>query len=455
MTEEARSVDVSRVIECEKLRPFNYQLIVISWLITVFDGFDQMMISFTAPYIRDEFALSSPQIGWMISSGLAGMMAGGFFFSWLADRIGRRPTIVGTAFTFGLLTLATALATSFGQLVVLRFVNGLAIGGMLPLAWALNIEFVPARMRSTVVTVIMLGYSFGTACAGPLTNWLAPQYGWQGVYLAGGVGTLVCATLLLLLLPESVRFLVARGMRPDRVAATLNRLDPGLKLSGGERFFLSDEPVSAARFRVAQLFKGDLARITPFLWLGFTASSLAIYFLSSWSPIVLEQLHFSRSTAALVASSGTMLGAIGGLVLMRFTDRHGPRSVAVYPALAIPILLLAGLGLVPHGGFLIVQILAQLFISGAHFGITSIAGVFYPSAIRASGAGWATSLSKAGGMLGPIVGGYVLASGMPVVRSYALLAICPLLLVVSALAIARVVRARAVPQPVPEPIPAL
>jgi len=455
VSEQPRIVDVAGIIDAERLRPFNYRLIVISWLITVFDGFDQMMISFTAPYMRDQFGLSSPQIGWMVSSGLAGMMAGGFFFSWLADRIGRRPAIVGAAYAFGLLTLVTALAGSFWQLVALRFVDGLAIGGMLPLAWALNIEFVPKRMRSTVVTVIMLGYSLGTAGAGPLTNWLAPAHGWQAVYAAGGVGTLVCATLLLMFLPESARFLVIRGMRPDRVAATLNQLDPRLKLTGAERFILSDEGATTARFRIGQLFEGDLARITPLLWLGFMASSLAIYFLSSWSPIVLEELHFSRSTAALTASSGSMLGAIGGLLLMRFTDRHGPRSVALYPALAIPVLLVAGLGWVPHDSFLVAQILAQFFISGGHFGITSIAGIFYPSSIRASGAGWAASLSKLGGVFGPLLGGYVLASDMPVVRTYALLAFCPLILVIAALSIAAAVRARVVHQPAPEPIAAI
>jgi len=261
--------------------------------------------------------------------------------------------------------------------------------------------------------------------------------------------------LLLMFLPESARFLVIRGMRPDRVAATLNQLDPRLKLTGAERFILSDEGATTARFRIGQLFEGDLARITPLLWLGFMASSLAIYFLSSWSPIVLEELHFSRSTAALTASSGSMLGAIGGLLLMRFTDRHGPRSVALYPALAIPVLLVAGLGWVPHDSFLVAQILAQFFISGGHFGITSIAGIFYPSSIRASGAGWAASLSKLGGVFGPLLGGYVLASDMPVVRTYALLAFCPLILVIAALSIAAAVRARVVHQPAPEPIAAI
>ena len=454
MATAPRTIDVARLIEERPLGPFNYKLIVISWLITVFDGFDQMMISFTAPYMRDEFGLSKPEIGWLVSVGLAGMMAGGFLFSWLADRIGRRPTIVATAYAFGVLTLATAFAQDYRQLLVLRFVDGLAIGGMLPLAWALNIEFVPTRLRATIVTIIMMGYSFGAAVAGPLTNWLAPMHGWQAVYAAGGAGTLVCATLLLLFLPESVRFLVAKGLRPARVAATLNRIDPALRADGGDRFILSDEGPAQAGFTLGQLFQGRLARITPLLWLAYIVSSLAVYFMASWGPIVLEELDFSRKTAALVASSGGMLGAIGGLLLMRFTDRRGPRSVAFYPALAVPVLLVAGLGLIPHAMFLPVQILCALLVSGGHFGVHSIAGVFYPSAIRASGAGWATSIAKIGGILGPLVGGYVLASGMPVIRSYALLAVCPAILCLCALGIASIVQGRSRELPVPDAVPA-
>jgi AAHS family 4-hydroxybenzoate transporter-like MFS transporter len=440
MSTAVRTVDVSAIINGRRLTAFNYRLIVLSWLITVFDGFDMMMIGFTAPYMRDEFGLSKMNVGWVVSLGLVGMMVGGFVFSFIADRIGRRPTVVIAAFSFGLLTTATALAGSYHALLVLRFFDGLAIGGMLPLAWALNIEFVPVRMRSTIVTIIMMGYSFGTAVAAPMTNWIAPHYGWQGVYVAGGLGTLLCALALWLKLPESVRFLVTKGLKPDLVAKTLRRMDPAIDVTSADRFVLSDEAKVDREFRVSDLFRGSLRLITPLLWLGYTASSLAIYLVASWSPIVLEDLKFPRPTSALVASLGGLLGAVAGLALMRFTDRFGARAVAFYPALAIPVLLLQGLGLIPMEFFLTVNVIGALLISGSHFGILSIAGIFYPSAIRASGAGWATSVAKVGGILGPIIGGAVLSSGMPVIHIYAFLAVCPVILFTCALGIHFVTR---------------
>ncbi|HEY3729733.1 MAG TPA: MFS transporter [Steroidobacteraceae bacterium] len=446
MMSPPKIVDVSALINGRRLGAFNYRLIVLSWLITAFDGFDMMVIGFTLPYMHDQLGLSKVQGGIVVSSGLVGMMLGGFLLSYLGDRAGRRPTLIGAALAFGVLTAAISLAGSYHALLALRFIDGLALGGMLPLAWALNIEFVPSSMRSTVVTVIMMGYSVGTAIAGPMTNWIAPTHGWQGVYLAGGIGSLVCAAGLWLVLPESVRFLAAKGQRPELLYRTLKSLDPVLEISPTDRFVVADEIATERGFRPAQLFRGDLRAITPLLWLGYFCSSLAIYFVASWGPTLVEELHFPRQTAALVASAGSLLGAVAGLLLMRFTDRRGAGCVAFYPALAVPVLLVMGFGLVPHAVFLPFAILSVVLISGGHFGILSLAGVYYPSSIRASGAGWATSVAKFGAILGPILGGLVLSSGS-VLHSYAQLALFPAILCACALGMGAMLRRRTAPVP--------
>ena len=456
MTGTPRTIDIAAFINGRRLGGFNYKLIILSWLITFFDGFDMMLISFTAPYMRDELGLDKLMLGNIFSSGLLGMMIGGFLFAYIGDRIGRRRAIVFAAYAFGILTTATAFAQSYHALLAIRFLDGMAIGGMLPLAWALNIEYVSARMRSTVVTIIMVGYSLGSALAGPVTVWLAPQYGWEGVFIFGGIGTLVCATLLLLWLPESVRFLASKNMRPDIVAATLNQVDPALRATPHDRFVLSDEHQDLDGFRASKLFAGDLKWLTPLLWLGYVASTLAIYFKANWGPIVLEEIHFSRDTAAYASSISGMAGAAFGLLLMRFTDRKGPFALAVYPLVAFPFLLAIGLLPLPGDIFLPIWIFSTSFVGGAHFGILSIAGVFYPSAIRANGAGWATSIAKIGGIAGPIIGGIVLSSGLPIVRSFAILAICPAILAACAIGIGMIINRRnaVAAVPVAEPVPA-
>jgi AAHS family 4-hydroxybenzoate transporter-like MFS transporter len=127
---------------------------------------------------------------------------------------------------------------------------------------------------------------------------------------------------------------------------------------------------------------------------------------------------------------------------MRFTDRRGPGSIAVYPAIAIPVLLLVGFGFVPREFFLVFSLIGTIMVTGQHFGMHSIAGIYYPSAIRGAGGGMATSVAKLGAILGPIVGAVVLSSGLPIVRTYALLAVCPAFVFACVLGIAAVVRSR-------------
>ncbi len=448
MARPARTVDVSALVDQRRLSLLNYKLIVLSWLITLFDGLDLMMVSFTAPYMRDELQLTKTMLGNVFAAGTVGTVVGGLVFSRVADRIGRRPTVVFTAFAFGLLTIATAAARSYPQLLLLRFVDGLAIGGMLPIAWALNIEFVPKRMRSTVVAIILVGYSLGNASAGPLTNWIAPSHGWQGVYVVGGLLTLSCAGALALGLPESVHFLVSRNLKPELVVATLKRLGPDADIMAGDRFILGDEPKARAAFAVSDLFAGTLRVITPLLWLGYFVSALTIFFNANWGPSVLEELDIPRSTAALLASTGGLLGSLSGMALMRINDRFGLRLVALVPALAVPVLLAVGLGLVPPPAFPAVIVLQSILIGAGHVAIISVSGTFYPSAIRASGGGWVASIGKIGGVLGPVIGAAVLSSGLPILRSYALLAICPAILCIClsliALTARQAVRARLV-----------
>jgi AAHS family 4-hydroxybenzoate transporter-like MFS transporter len=428
MPKSGRTIDVSSLLDQRQLSALNYAIIGLSWLITFCDGLDIMMVSFTAPYMRGELSLSNVALGQVFAAGTAGMALGGLIFAYLGDRFGRRPTIVIAAFAFGLLTLATAAAHTYAQLVVVRFADGLAIGGMLPLAWALNIEFAPRSVRSTVVAVIMMGYALGSASAAPLTIWLAPVYGWQGVYIAGGLCTLACAIGLALALPESPRFLAGRGLRPDYVATMLKRLEPSADVAPGDRFVVGDEMARAARFHVRQLFGGDLRIVTPLLWLGYWASSLASFFGANWGPSLLEALAIPRHSAGLLVSLAGLLGSAVGIGLMRINDRSGLLIVAAVPSAAAGVLMLIGFGLAPAVLFAPLFVLQGALITAGHLAIMSVAGTFYPIAIRANGCGWMNLFGKIGGIIAPLAGAAILSSGMPLERSFALLAICPVLL---------------------------
>lgn len=444
-------IEVTDVIERQRINAFVIRLVAISWTITFLDGFDMLVISFVAPYLRDGFGADVISLGELFAMGVFGAMLGGIAFGWLGDRYGRRPIIIASVVAFGATSMAIALAPDMQVLLILRFLNGVALGGLMPLAWALNIEYVPRRYRATVVTVIMMGYTLGGVVAGPMTVWLAPLYGWQSVFMVSGVATLLLVPLLFALLPESARYLAVKGRSPDKIAKALNALEPGLGARPQDRFMVTDETAAATGqgFRIATLFKGDLRPITSLLWLAYIGSSMAVYFKSNWGPIIFEDVGFTRTQAAMIMSVSSIGGSIAGLALMRFTDRLGPVAIAFYPMLAAPLLLVMGLAPVSLQGLAAFSLLSMAMISGTHFGMHSIAGIFYPSAIRANGAGWATSVAKIGSIFAPLLGGYLLAMNIPPRLLFVLLAATPLLSCGSLLLLARVGKRQAARTPVP------
>lgn len=433
---DRQTTDISEIIEKQRLTAFVIWLVLLSWVVVFFDGFDMNVIAFVMPDLSSLLHLSPAMKGYVFSAGLAGTMIGGFFFGYLGDRIGRRPSIILATASFGVLTLGLVLPHTYRQLLALRFIQGIAIGGLLPLCWVLNIEYVPRRFRSTVVTVIMLGYTIGNSFAGPFTVWMAPRHGWQSVFVFGGCAALGATGLLVVFLPESIRYLTAKNKRPDLVAKIVRRLAPASLVDPADRFVVSDEAGRGGEgFSISMLFRDELRWITPLLWVAYMASSVAVFFGNTWGPTVLQTLGFSRSTAALAVSVNSLGGALGGLLLMRFTDTRGAISIAALPVVSVPILLALGLTKLAGSAFLVLFFFSTMFIVGTHFGMHSIAGIFYPSAYRANGAGWATSVAKVGSILGPLIPGMVLSSRLPVKAIFTIFAVCPCIVGISIVSI--------------------
>jgi AAHS family 4-hydroxybenzoate transporter-like MFS transporter len=446
-TRAPRTIDLAALIDGRKLTPFNYVLIALSTLITLFDGLDMFMVSYTAPYMRDELGLTNGQLGNVFSSGTVGMVIGGLAFTYVGDRIGRRPTIVFAGLAFGVLTLATGFATTYPMLLLLRFFDGLAIGGMLPLAWALNIEFLPKKVRATAIAFVMMGFSFGSASAGPLTNWIAPVHGWEGVYFFGGGATLLCAIIIAIWLPESPRFLVTKALNPALTVKTLKRLDSTIDVEPGDTIILGDEGVRKGGLKLSDLFEGRLKWVTPLMWLGYGFSALGIFFKSTWGPIILEAMDVSRVTAANVSALSGLLGAVAGVLLMKFAERWGLLLVAFCTALIVPMALLIGFEVIHGPLFLPIIVVQSMLVGACHTAIISQLSIFYPTAIRASAGGCASAVGKVGGIIGPLIAPLLLDTGMPAVRTYAVAAACPAILVVCIIAIYNIMRK---PEPEPE-----
>jgi AAHS family 4-hydroxybenzoate transporter-like MFS transporter len=287
----------------------------------------------------------------------------------------------------------------------------------------------------------MLGYGIGVGVAGPIAVLLLPRYGWQSIFIFGGAASLLATLALWALLPESLRFLAARGAAPARLQRVVRWVDPRRADPPDTRYVL-ELPQAQERqsWLPGPLLSGSQRRITLLLWGGYVASAMIAFLFTSWGPTMFEGLGLSRARAAWAVSMNSLAGAIGGIALMRFTDRLGVISIAVMPAISVPALLIIGLAPLSAMTVVITMGILYVFLGGSHYGIISIAGTFYPTPQRALGTGWMSGVGKLGSVLAPFLGGALLGSGMPVQKMFAVLAIFPGIFALCAFVLGRLER---------------
>jgi len=263
-----------------------------------------------------------------------------------------------------------------------------------------------------------------------VTNWLAPQYGWEGVFFFCGAATGVLAIALFFTMPESARWLAAKGRPAAEVIPILSRFDPSLRDKGYTHVTLSDERDLSGKVspwaKFAELFRGVLAWITPLIWFTYFFSSFAIYLKASFGVLFLEQLGIERTMAANLSSIGGLIGAIGGVLLLWLTEKRGPAWIAVAPALGIPLALWIGSGALLGGPlFIPVILIGAITIGTGHAAVISITSVYYPSAVRSTGGGWASFMAKFAAVAAPVLGGYwFLGSKQAVLDGYLFTGLC-------------------------------
>ena len=416
------AIDVPAAIDRAPVGRFQIQLLIVCALVLLADGFDTQAISFVIPGMIRDFGASRAQLGPVLSAGLFGLMLGALFISPMADRVGRRRIIIASTLLFGGFTIATAFAQDLNQMLVLRALTGLGLGGAMPNAIALTAEFSPKRRRTVMVMTMFCGFSLGGVVSGALAAWLIPAFGWRSVFLVGGIAPLLLAPFLVIWLPESVRFLALAGNRNLLVAGLLARVHSALRFPAGTVFTVTEPRPEG--IPVLQLFAGGRMLATIVLWVVFFMSLLDLYFLALWIPTVVNAMGASVSLAALAGGLLQLGGIIGSLTLGWFIQRFGSAPVLA-TAYAVASISIAALGSL---GFSIPAVMVAIFcagfgVVGAQIGANAYAASFYPTAYRATGVGWALGIGRIGSIVGPLIGGVLLSQNFPAATIFVLGAI--------------------------------
>jgi MFS transporter, AAHS family, 4-hydroxybenzoate transporter len=408
----ARAIDVGRLIDDSGLNRVSISVIFLCGLVMLMDGYDYTIITVAAPVIMKEWHISSGPFSWVFSAAFLGYMFGAIIFGIFSDRIGRKMTLILASCFFSVGTLLVFFTHSLESLIAVRIFTGVGIGGAVPCAITLTSEYSPLKGRGKYVSIMYSGFLIGIVLGGYLAGYMLDRLGWRPLFLVGFFAPLLAIILVAIKLPESARWLSARNQTDKQREALIQivtRMKPEIQIDGNTQFISSVS--KKQKNSLKELFAGKLAWVTPIVWSYYLISSIAVFFIGSWAPKLLGVKGFTPSTAAYITGSINVFVAIGCLLSGFYFDKVGFRRGAILHIIAAVCVLFTG-GLAATG-FVVLLLASGFFINSAHMDITILAPIVYPPHCRNQGAGAAIAAGRLGAMAGPVIGGYLLDTKLP------------------------------------------
>jgi AAHS family 4-hydroxybenzoate transporter-like MFS transporter len=379
-------------------RRLTLRVIALCALALMLDGYDVGAIGYVLPALARSWARSPSELTPAIVLGGVGMLIGSMAAGPLADLRGRKPVVLACIAIFGLFSIACAFATSPLSLAALRLATGLGLGGVIPTAIALTSDHVPQKNRAIVVGLMTCAVPVGLLLSGLASFWFIPAHGWQSVFLIGGVLPLLLLPLLVGLLPESLQFPMRAGTPPDGTVARTEAIGAG----------------PTWRQLVALLFRDGYATRTVLLWTMFFCNFLATWLVIFWLPTILSTAGLGDADAAFF-SALLPLGGLAGVVAIALIVRRVRIELTLAAALvlgATAVVVLWSLSLPPLLSAIVIALIGT-GLQGAQFGMNGLCGAVYPAKIRATGSGWSFGVGRIGNIVGPGLGGAILAMSFP------------------------------------------
>ncbi|MES2158014.1 MAG: MFS transporter [Pseudomonadota bacterium] len=406
--------DIRRQLDEAPMGRLQVAAIILCILLNALDGFDVLAISFASPGIASEWGIDRAALGLVLSMELIGMAVGSVLLGNLADRIGRRPTILLCLVVMAGGMAAATQAFNVVSLSAIRLVTGLGIGGMLACTNAMVAELSSARARSLAVAIMAAGYPVGAILGGSVASQLLVSGGWRDIFLFGGIVTALFLPLSWFLLPESIGFLLQK--RPADALARINR--QLARMGHAPADALPPVDAAAPKPSFAALFGPGLARTTILLTLAYFCHIMTFYFILKWVPKIVVDMGFAPSAAGGVLVWANVGGLLGALLLSLLSWRMSVRALIIVAMLCSSVMVtLFGQGQTTLAGLSLIAAAAGFCTNAGVVGLYALIAQSFPTAVRAGGTGIVIGIGRGGAALGPILAGFLftLDFGLPTV----------------------------------------
>lgn len=396
--------DPRQIIARSPMRSLQIFIVFLTICLNGLDGFDVASISFASPGISREWGLQPGGLGLVLSMELIGMALGSFFLGGVADKIGRRKTVLACIMVMALGMFLVPMVRNPLELSICRVLTGLGIGGMLAAINAVAAEFSNSRRRDLSVSLMSIGYPIGAASGGILASQLLVTYDWRAVFYLGATATALLIPVIFLVVPESVHWLAQK-----QPAGALEKINKTLARMGHTAInALPTLSASARKQSIADIFKPGLIGITALVTLAYFFHITTFYFILKWVPKIVVDFGFAPSSAGYVLVWTNIGGALGGATLGLLTIKFGVRGLAI-GAMVLSTIMVAVFGRTPHDLQLLSAVCAGagFATNGAIVGLYALFARAFPTHVRATGTGFAIGVGRGGAVIAPIIAGYL------------------------------------------------
>jgi benzoate transport len=400
--------DPKSIIDHGAMSVAQWLAVLVTVGLNAMDGFDVLSISFASPGIAKDWGVDKATLGWVLSMELIGMGLGSVLLGGVADKIGRRPTILGCLAAMSLGMFGASFAGGVPTLLAWRLLTGLGIGGMLASINAAVAELSSQRWRSLAVSLMVVGYPLGGVIGGTVVQNLLGGGTWHDVFIFGGSVTAAFIVIVWFLLPESVDFLDRQG-KPGALQ-TINRI---LKRFGHESITaLTPGTVESSQRSVMDIFKPGLILATVLITLGYFTHVTSFYFIIKWVPKLVVDMGFAPKAAAGVLTWANVGGAAGVALFGLIATRVPLKALTLVTLLGSSAMVVwFGRGSQDLAALSVTVAIAGLFTNSGIGGYYMLFAKVFPTHVRATGTGFAVGVGRGGAVLAPIIAGYLFQAG--------------------------------------------